>query len=235
MNALMHIKHPNVVRTYDIFRADQKLFIVMEFVPKTLASLLNERKAALSERVTQLWMGQVIAALAHVHMTNRMAHRDIKLDNVLLTADYRETKLADFGMAMPAWDKARHCVPLAHTHCGYMCPQLVAKEPYNPYSADAWAIGTMLFVMLHARFAFDYRHDSNEKQVYAHMMDHPAYIEAQIDRSLSKAAVEVIVKLLDPDEKSRLTLHEALANAWFATRVDVAAALSDVMSPQASK
>jgi len=143
MAALTHVKHENIVKVVDIFRANDKLFIFMDFAPNGDLSGHLKKNGPMKERLAQFWFGQVVRALAYVHATLRMAHRDIKVDNVLLDAEYN-AKLSDFGFAKECWDSKRHCAVLSQTICGtqpYFCPQLVDRVPYNAYMADVWAMG----------------------------------------------------------------------------------------------
>ena len=84
-----------------------------------------------------------------------MAHRDIKVDNILLSNGPKYVaKLTDFGFATECWDRNENRVTMSTTFCGtkpYFSPQMVARKPYNAFAADCWAMGCTLFYMLQAR------------------------------------------------------------------------------------
>lgn len=73
-----------------------------------------------------------------------IAHRDLSLENLLLTQDASELKICDFGLSTSV-----------HTQsCGrvgkfnYMAPEVVDGSPYCPAQADIWSLGVVLFVLL---------------------------------------------------------------------------------------
>jgi serine/threonine protein kinase len=80
-----------------------------------------------------------------------IAHRDMKLENLLLTKEV-SVKIADFGLIKKFVDKG---VPQPlQTRCGtinYMSPELLAsdnKSTYDGPSNDIFACGVMLFMIL---------------------------------------------------------------------------------------
>ena len=81
IDMLQRIKHPNVLKVHDIFRARGKIWIFMEFAPngdiwhRILKSPISERKA-------KKWFKQVGEALQYMHSKN-VCHRDIKSGKVL--------------------------------------------------------------------------------------------------------------------------------------------------------
>lgn len=54
-----------------------------------------QENGAQSEFIAQSWMKQLISAIYYMHMRS-IAHRDLKLENILLFAD-NSIKIADFG------------------------------------------------------------------------------------------------------------------------------------------
>ena len=75
-------------------------------------------------------------------------HRDLKLQNILLTekSDNAQLKLADFGLAKRQENKE----DLFETICGtpiYMAPELQRNENYSE-KADLWSLGVILFEMV---------------------------------------------------------------------------------------
>ena len=88
------------------------------------------------------YMRQLAYALAHLH-TNRIAHRDVKPENVLV-GDSGVLKLADLGSAK----ELRSIDSMAGTIAGtpaYMAPE-VAKGLAHSFPADMWSYGVILLV-----------------------------------------------------------------------------------------
>lgn len=126
----------------------------MEFAPNgTLTEKIKKSpNRYLSERQAKHWFRQCVDALCCMHVKYRMAHRDIKTDNVLFDAD-DNPKLSDFGFARELNDG----INLSKTYCGtpaYEAPEILAHRPYNPFLSDVWAMGVMLFMMLNGHEPF---------------------------------------------------------------------------------
>ncbi|EJF62716.1 Pkinase-domain-containing protein, partial [Dichomitus squalens LYAD-421 SS1] len=100
----------------------------------------------------RIW-GELCRAVAWMHSVC-LVHRDIKLENILLTADpfahplpaHSLIKLTDFGLS--------RFVDPAHPHlttlCGsdsYAAPELVMGRPYDGRETDAWACGVVLYAL----------------------------------------------------------------------------------------
>ena len=82
---------------------------------------------------------QLADGLAYLH-SKGMAHRDMKPDNILINEDL-QVKIIDFGFAMRG-DEVE--VKVAGTP-QYMCPELIQGKSFNPFKADVWAFGIMLY------------------------------------------------------------------------------------------
>ena len=93
---LAKLRHPYIVTVYDIGKADQLYYLVMEFVEGA-----NLRQLLADGSITDARYARVRAAdhrvLQHAHETG-IVHRDIKPENVLIDPRGR-VRLVDFGLA----------------------------------------------------------------------------------------------------------------------------------------
>lgn len=123
-------------------------------------------------------------------------------------------KLSDFGFAKQCWNSKRHCVTLSETICGtftYFSPQILSRVPYNAYLSDVWAMGVMLFFMLNNRFPFS---SENPQIMLLEQTNYPNLLKSRFLSKINDDAIDLIVRFLDPNEKTRITLHEALDHPW---------------------
>jgi serine kinase len=156
--ALIGVKHENAVQVYDIIRANKKMYIFMEFCGGGDIAGLLQKSGPIAEDKTCYWFTQTTEALKYFHKVLHMAHRDIKVDNIMLNSE-QVVKLTDFGFAKKCWDDDKDKPTLSKTFCGtepYYSPQLISKQEYNPFAADMWAMGVVLFCMLNNKFPFHF-------------------------------------------------------------------------------
>ena len=145
--------------------------ILMELGTSNLLELLT-RKSVLAEAEALRMFREVVSAVEFLH-TQRIAHRDLKLENVLLSAS-SSCKLTDFGLAheyVGERDFEPCAVPgrpsegvggwrereVLYDVCGsksYVAPEVLLKLGYDGYSADMWSLGICLFAMLTGFFPF---------------------------------------------------------------------------------
>lgn len=100
--ALDRVRHPNIISrighgTARDLRGSVFHYLVLEYLPGgDLQKLVRHGKPPLRQALR--YVEQICAGLGHAHR-NGIIHRDIKPQNLLLTADRSTVKIADFGVA----------------------------------------------------------------------------------------------------------------------------------------
>jgi serine/threonine protein kinase len=154
------LNHPNIVAVHDIGTHAGAPYSVAELLEgESLRGRLEG--GALPARKAVDYARQAAVGLAAAH-DKGIVHRDVKPDNLFITADGR-IKILDFGIAKlitPNDDEARHTGRLTETAdgmvvgtAGYMSPEQVRGEAVDARS-DIFSVGAVLHEMLTGRPAF---------------------------------------------------------------------------------
>ena len=159
---LNKISHQNVIAVMgaDQFQDSKGLHMLL-LTEYCSGGSLNDRLARpSSEEMNMKWICQTAAALAHLH-SHGVVHRDLKADNVLLTAT-EDVKLADFGLAREYTALKRIDVKQAdgswiasyaqyYMNSGVGPVHWVAPEVFNGHyteKADVFSLGALFFAIL---------------------------------------------------------------------------------------
>jgi eukaryotic-like serine/threonine-protein kinase len=146
------LSHPNIVRMYDFGKTEiGDYFISMEFVEgKTLRELIKSGPRSFEEALKIL--KQICNGLAYAH-SQGIRHRDLKPDNVLLTAD-GTVKISDFGTARP--DISDENLTKTNDTIGtpvYISPEMI-KSSKGDHRSDLYALGVMAYELVEGKPPF---------------------------------------------------------------------------------
>ncbi|KAI8852386.1 kinase-like domain-containing protein [Chytridium lagenaria] len=98
------LHHPNIIEMIEVMDVDDAMFVVSELAEAgNLLDYLTKRGGPLPEPEARRIFRQIASAVRYLHTDAQVVHRDIKLENVLLTYTPGSTvptvKLADFGLS----------------------------------------------------------------------------------------------------------------------------------------
>ncbi|XP_030262781.1 mitogen-activated protein kinase kinase kinase 14 [Sparus aurata] len=141
------LRSPRVVELFGVVREGPNVVLFMDHKSGSLGQLIAER-GRLPEDLSLHYHSQVLAALEYL-VKKKVAHLDIKADNVLLSEDGRDTFLCDFGHAERLDSQGQSLsgskdLKGSETH---MAPEIVKGEPRGA-KADVWSSCCMLLHML---------------------------------------------------------------------------------------
>ncbi len=89
--------NPNIVSVYDYFRANNTVYLVMEFIEGLTLNNYIKKHGRLTDGQALFVMDKIAAALSITHSAG-VLHRDISPDNIMICKDGK-VKLIDFGAA----------------------------------------------------------------------------------------------------------------------------------------
>ncbi len=147
---IAQLAHPNIVRVLDFDVYEDVTFIVMEYAP--FGSLRQQCGRTVVELPSIVsYVNQVAGALAYAHQ-NRVIHRDVKPENMLIGQDFR-VLLSDFGIAIAQTSRfSRQSTKAAVGTLAYIAPEQIQGHP-RPAS-DQYSLGVVAYEWLSGKLPF---------------------------------------------------------------------------------
>lgn len=201
------IKHPNVVKLFEVMASKTKIYIVLEYVDGGELFDKIAKHGRLKEDEARRYFQQLVNAVDYCH-SRGVYHRDLKPENLLLDS-YGALKVSDFGLS--AFSQQVRDDGLLHTACGtpnYVAPEVLNDKGYDGTSADIWSCGVILFVLMAGFLPFD---EPNLMALYKKILK----ADFSCPSWFSSGAKKLIKRILDPNPLTRITISEILQNEWF--------------------
>ena len=214
--ALQEMRHPNIIKMirHFVIRKDQKLtlYVFMQFATKGTMKQYLDKYGPFSEKKCKVWFAQLLSAMSYMHRKS-MAHRDLKLANILLDDSY-EVLISDFGLSRIAYRKSKGGILDSDTYCGtppFMAPELLERKSYNAFLVDVWALGVILFKL----FCKDYPFDMDNRVEAIHRMKIRKWYFTMTPQNLpTKGLTDILQKILEPDTNLRPTIDKLRKHFW---------------------
>eukprot|EP00826_Nyctotherus_ovalis_P022269 TRINITY_DN17318_c0_g7_i1.p1 TRINITY_DN17318_c0_g7~~TRINITY_DN17318_c0_g7_i1.p1 ORF type:complete len:344 (+),score=50.11 TRINITY_DN17318_c0_g7_i1:182-1213(+) len=221
-DALLKLRHKNIVRLYDLMTTANHYYLVFEYCNGgDLGHLCLNSKETLNEPAARHIMRQLIAAINEIYLLKYM-HRDIKPDNILLhypdavseAAKRPVVKLGDFGFAKllsGVKRKGKGYGGMSMSAVGtfiYMAPELLHGRSYS-FQADIWSIGLVLYEMVCGRHCYFSKHGKDQIKA----VDRGIY-KVQQSLTLSAECLDFINGCLQLDDSARMSLQDILRHGF---------------------
>lgn len=205
LEILKRLDHPFCITFYEYIEDEENYYLVMEYVKgSSLLQVLNTR-GKFPEWMCRHFFCQMIAAIDYLHTELHIAHRDIKIENVMIDKN-NNIKMIDFGLG----NMFKGENGALQTACGspfYAPPEMFRGQSYTT-SADIWSCGIVLFAMAIGRLPFE---DKNiQRLVSKIVLTEPIYPD-----HLSPDLADLLRRLLMKDPQLRITIPQIRDNPWF--------------------
>ena len=197
------IKHPNIIKLFEIIETNAKIYLISEYNPHNLLSYIQSEKK-LSENKARFFFQQLISALNYLHLMG-ISHRNIKPENILLDEKYSIIKITGFSVST-------FCKPgsLLNSPVGtiiYAPPEMILLQKYDGELNDIWDAGIVLYAMVCGTLPFSQdNHDLNINHIIEGFYDIP--------KDISSNCIEVIKACMETDPKNRITFDKLKNLEW---------------------
>jgi len=145
ISLLRELNHPNIVDLKDVIHADQKLYLVFEFLDQDLKKYMDAVGKKLKPMLVKSYLFQLLQGITFCHR-RRVLHRDLKPQNLLIDR-HGTLKLADFGLARAFGVPIR-----TYTHevvtLWYRAPEILLGGKQYATAVDIWSIGCIFAEMV---------------------------------------------------------------------------------------
>jgi serine/threonine-protein kinase len=198
--AAAQLNHPNIVQAFDVGKAGDYHFFVMEFVDgRTVYDDIVKHKRYTEAEAIDIVI-QTAEALLHAHERG-LIHRDVKPKNIMINKD-GVAKLADMGLARAVSDKEA-----AEAEAGkafgtpyYISPEQIRGEKNIGPPADIYSLGATLYHMVTGNVPFD---GKNPSAVMHKHLKSDLVPPDHVNPRLSAGVSEVIEMMMNKDPRKR--------------------------------
>ncbi|MDF2538815.1 MAG: hypothetical protein K0S76_1836 [Herbinix sp.] len=143
------LSHPNIVNVYDVGDDSGLHYIVMELVEGITLKRFIERKGKLEVKEAVGIAIQIAQGMEAAH-DNRIIHRDIKPQNIIISRDGK-VKVTDFGIAKATNSNTLTSNTMGSVH--YLSPEQ-ARGGYSDEKSDIYSLGVTIYEMLSGKVPF---------------------------------------------------------------------------------
>src|SRR3989441_286374 len=195
------LQHPHIVPLLHAGHVGEVLYYTMPLIEGESLRAKLAREGALPIADSVRILRDVVDALAYAHRYG-VAHRDIKPDNVLISAHH--AVVTDFGVAKALGEATGETsltsVGVTLGTPAYMAPEQAAADPHVDHRCDIYAVGTLAYEMLTGRPPFA---GGTAQQVLAAQVSEAPPPLSKYRTTVSPALAETVMRCLEKNPADR--------------------------------
>jgi serine/threonine protein kinase len=196
--AAAKLNHPHIVQAYAVGEDEGVYFFAMEFINGETMKTYMKREGSVPIDFAMEVIQQIAEALDYAWKEQRLIHRDIKPDNIMLAKNGR-AKLADLGLARVAGE-----IEDADSDEVLGTPQYISPEHLTgadmDIRSDIYSLGATLFHLATGRFVFE---GKTATDIARKHLEAPVPSPRKINPKLSEGVCDIILKMMAKNPNDR--------------------------------
>ena len=234
ISLLKELKHPNIVKLYNVVHSEKKLTLVFEYADMDLKKALDDRGKGFDGQTIRSYLFQLLRGIAYCHQ-HRVLHRDLKPQNLLINRD-GVLKIADFGLARAFGIPVR-----SYTHevvtLWYRAPDVLMGSRKYSTQVDIWSIGCIMAEMITSHPLFPGSNDQDQlhrifkalgtptpadwptvadlPEYKAEFYQYQPQAWSTLVPGIDAVGIDLLARLLKQDPNQRLSAKAALEHSYF--------------------
>lgn len=204
VSIMRQCNHPFITHFYESIEDEKNYYVFIEYADNGDLETLLSNRGSLPENMCRFFFAELLSALDYLHNECKVAHRDLKPQNILLDR-YNNIRISDFGFSKSFDD----LVPNMTTKCGtptYAAPEVVIGRPYTK-AADIWSLGVILYQMAVGKVPFE---GTDMKSLLMKIIAQ----DPPFPPTLSPVLVDLLKRMLCRNPSKRITIKEITEHQW---------------------
>ena len=192
-NVQSKVIHNFIVKLHCAFQTKTKLFMVMNYCKGGDLGHILEKEKRFDEDRARIYLAEILLAIEELH-SREIIYRDLKPDNVVIDED-GHALLTDFGLSKQGMKETDY----TQSFCGsvaYLAPEVLRRAGHGR-TVDWYLLGVLLYEMI---VGIPPYFDHNKQKLFDNIKRGPL----QVPPDIPPDALDLIVKLLNRDPKTRL-------------------------------
>jgi serine/threonine protein kinase len=149
VKAMRRLDFKNIVKMHRLYEDVEFIHLIIDLAEgQTLLDLIIEEETV-NEEQSALIIFKILQALQYIS-TLKLIHRDLKLENVIVSAN-RDVRVLDFGLATDSLDG--HATGICGSP-GYIAPEILRGFGYG-IPSDMFAVGVIMYALLTGELPFN--------------------------------------------------------------------------------
>lgn len=213
-NILRQLDHPNFIKAlrYEFNFRKTKITVYLEAGYRDLRYLMRRFKFGLPANEAFCLWKQVCNGVRYLHSMG-YCHRDLKLENVVLSETGNTVKIIDLATAAPTDSPAFGLVGSVH----YIAPEQVTTLCYAGESVDMWSLGIMVYFLLAKKYPWSLAQLSDLVYVEYLGMNERERMDVLRKDVECEELVSLLLDLFLVDPDDRMDIEVLFLDRWFRT------------------